>query len=554
MHGLQMRTSALALPALLAVLFVANSARADLRIAGYQDRLHDPYYVGADKAFIGAAYNWSGVGRFPDPSPTGLNWKTLTMISDNYFITANHHQPNRGNDPVDSSPKVRFYRTLDPSGEFWESEIATLGNSYVGQRIGQTDLWVGKLASTPPDWVMRYPLAKRHEATNYLSYTDNKLFIFGQDSPRNWTSLRVGRNEVDNIDISGNLQWNYNPKSGLGADEAETQLGDSGAPSFYTLNKIPVLAGIHTRENFDTGVTKNLAAIQAAVGEQLAFSTGLIGDLNADFRVDITDLGMLADSYGKRTSGVRYFHGDLTGDGKVDVFDFAQVVNNFGKSLYAPTDFDQDGDVDGDDLAMIGDNWLKRVSRPYAAGDANGDGFVNLFDVMAFDRNQFRLFFGPLPTPLSPIAADLTGNGVVDGFDLSFVTSNLGKTVPPGTSGDADGNGVVNELDLAYVTTRIGSSFGDINGDSEVGLGDFLIMANNWNKSVNGGRIAGDLDGDGVVNAADARVLFGWWDQQGGEFPNMLVPEPASLLFAAQLLLCSGCLAIRRPRGWRTAA
>lgn len=538
MLGLLSNRTVHILPSLVVLWLFAARAQADLHIAGYQDRLHDPYYVGADKAFIGAGFNWSGVGRIPDPSSSGVNWKSVVMISDNYFITATHNSPYRGNDPAGPAPKVRFYRTTDPNGEFWETEIAAVGNSYVGQRIEQTDLWVGKLAATPPGWVTRYPLAKRHEATNYLSYTDNDLFIFGQDSPRSWTSVRVGRNEVDNIDIAGNLQWDYDVKGGLGADEAETQLGDSGAPSFFTSNKLPVLAGVHTRENFDTGISQNLDDIQSAVGEQLSFSTGLIGDLNADFRVNVTDLGMLADSYGKQLTGARYNQGDLTGDGRVDVFDLTQLVTNYGKSLFAPTDFDFDGDVDGEDLATIGNNWLKRGNRPFTAGDANGDAFVNLFDVMAFDRNQYRLIFGPLPAPLSPIAADLTGNGVVDGFDLGLVTSNLGNTVPPGTDGDADGNGVVNDLDLAYVSTRLGSSFGDLNGDSEVGLGDFLVLANNWNKSITNGRLGGDLDGNGSVNADDARVLFGWWDQQGGEFPNMLVPEPAALLLLAQFLLC----------------
>lgn len=543
----------IAAPALCACWAFSPRAHADLQIAGYQDRLHDPYYVGPDKAFIGAAYNWSGIGRIPDPTTGGINWKSLVMISDNYFITAFHNQPNRGNDPPGPAPKVRFYRTLDPNGEYWETEIASTGNKYVGQRVELTDLWVGKLANTPPDWVMRYPLAKRHEATNYLSYTDNKLFIFGQDTPRGYSGVRVGRNEVDSVDIGGNLTWTFNSAGGLGADEAETQIGDSGAPSFFTSGRIPVLAGVHTRENFDTGISKNLPAIQAAVGEKLAFSTGLVGDLNGDFRVDVTDLGMLADNFGKPTVGARYIQGELTGDGVVDVLDLAQIAKNFDKSLTAPTDFDRDGDVDGDDLAMIGDNWLKRVSRPYTEGDANGDGFVNLFDVMAFDRNQFRLFFGPLPSPLSPIAADLTGNGVVDGFDLNLVTANLNRNVEPGTNGDADGNGVVDTLDVAFVSTRIGQSFGDINGDSAVGLADFLVMANNWNKSVTGGRLAGDLDGNGLVNGDDARVLFGWWDQQGGEFPNMLVPEPTLLLLVAQLLVWIGCATRRRPMLFRSS-
>jgi hypothetical protein len=505
----------------------SDFACADLLVSGYQDRLHDPYYVGADKAFIGQGYNWSGVGRIADPAGGSSNWKSLTMISDNYFITANHFKPNRGDDPAGSAPKVRFYRTTDPNGEFWESEIATVGNGYDGTRIGLTDLWVGKLANTPPDWVMRYPLAKRHEATNYLSYTDNKLFVFGQDSPRSFTSLRVGRNQINQVELGGNYSWDYDPKNGLGADEAQTQGGDSGSPSFFSDGRVPVLAGMHTRTNYDTGISKNLQQIVDAVGEPISVSTGIVGDLNGSFRVNATDFFTMAANYG-RSGTARYYQGDITGDGNIDVHDYMLLYTNYGRNSYAPADFNQDGRVDGSDLVIIGHNWLKYVSTPFAAGDANGDTIVNFKDIEIFDHNQFRAYFGSLPAPLSAVDGDTNDNGVVDGFDLSIVTSNLNKLVLPGTNGDADGNGVVNSLDIVFVSTRLGNSFGDLDGDHEVGPGDFVILANNWNKRISGGRLTGDLNGDGWVASADAKILFDWWGHQNGEFPGMLMPEPAS--------------------------
>ncbi|MGD9634696.1 MAG: dockerin type I domain-containing protein [Pirellulales bacterium] len=537
--------SVLVVPTLCAWWAFSPRARADLQIAGYQDRLHDPYYVGPDKAFIGAAFNWSGVGRIPDPATGGTNWKSVTMISDNYFITAFHNQPNRGNDSAGPAPKVRFYRTTDPQGEYWETEIAATGNKYVGERVGLTDLWVGKLASTPPDWVTRYPLAKRQEATNYLSYTDTDLFVFGQDSPRGWTSVRVGRNEIDSVDIGGNLTWTYDPVHGLGVDEAETQIGDSGAPSFFTSGRIPVLAGVHTRENFDTGISKNLQAIIDLVGEPVSVSTGLVGDLNGNFQVNASDF--FAMTTGASTVGkARYYNGDLTGDGIVDIRDFQLLSLNLGRGLFAPSDTNRDGSVDGYDLARMGASWGRSVA-PFTMGDANGDGIINLADVEIFDDNQFRAYFGPLPAPLSPIVGDFTGNGVVDGFDLAVVTGNLNKIVVAGTNGDADGNGVVNSADVAFISTRLGSSFGDLNGDFEVGPSDFVVMASNWNKFVGGGRLSGDLNGDKLVNSTDARILFDWWGQQGGEFPNMLVPEPSAFgLLLMALLSTPGRLTSRR--------
>lgn len=54
---------------------------------------------------------------------------------------------------------------------------------------------------------MRYPLAKQHEATDYLSYTNNDLFVFGQNSPRSLASARVGRNEIASVNSDGDYQW-----------------------------------------------------------------------------------------------------------------------------------------------------------------------------------------------------------------------------------------------------------------------------------------------------------------------------------------------------------
>lgn len=532
-----------------ALAFFSGRARGDLQIIGYEDRLHDPYYVGSDKNFIGnligTSNNWSGYGRWQDPTGSGGNWKHVAMISDNYFITANHNRPNRANDPAGETPKVRFYRTTDPNGEYWESPIAVEGTAYDGTQIGSSDLWVGKLASTPPSWVTRYPLAKRHEATNYLSYTDNSILIFGQDSPRSFTSVRVGLDEIDQVNAYGSYQWDYD-SSGQARSGVETQNGDSGGPSFFIDGPIPVLAGIHTRTNYDTAVSWNLQQIMDAVDEPISVSTGLPGDVDGDFLVSPLDLTYLLDGYGKAFNASSR-NGDLTGDHVINMLDINLFLDNYGKMLYAPTDFDRDGDVDGSDLSTIADNWLKSVSTPFTMGDANGDSFVSYADAQLFDRNQFRAYFGALPAPLSPIPGDLTGNGIVDGFDLNVVTLNLNKSVEPGTNGDLDGNGFVDGLDVSQMSSRLGDSFGDISRDQKTGPADFAIIANHWNQSVTGGRLNGDLTGDGWVDSFDARALFDWWGQSGGTFPGMVVPEPtAAGLFVIGSLLAA-CSSRRRP-------
>lgn len=517
----------------------AAAARGDLTVAGYEDRLHDRFYVGADRAFIGEPYNWSGVGRLYDPTATGGNWKSFTMISDNWFITANHFRPVRGDDPAGASPMVRFYRSNDPNGEYWESPLAMSGNNYAGTRIGNTDLWVGRLAETPPDWVLRYPLAKRHEATNWLSYTDNDLFVFGQDSPRSATSVRVGRNEVDLLGAVGNYEWDYDPPAGFGPDEAQTQGGDSGSPSFFLTGTVPVLAGVHTLVNYDTGLSSRLDEIQAAIGEPISVSTGLLSDVNGDFRVDSQEFVNYLQTF-ESSGRVSFTDGDVNGNGRIDGEDASIYLANFGKTLYAPSDFNRDGKVDGDDLAVIGDHWQRSVGRPFTDGDADGDGFVDIADAWVFERNQRRAYFGPTPPPLSPIPADFDDNGLVDGSDVITTNGHLNQNVSPGTMGDVNGDGFVDVSDYIFVLTHVGDSFGDINGDHMVDPEDFSILASSWNQRVFGGRMAGDLNGDGGVNTQDARILFDWWSVTAGGFLPVTAPEPHSVILALiGLFICS---------------
>lgn len=55
-------------------------------------------------------------------------------------------------------------------------------------------------------------------------------------------------------------------------------------------------------------------------------------------------------------------------------------------------------------------------------------------------------------------AADVNGDGVVDGADLRIVASNLGTSPPGDERADIDGNGVVDVLDLALVALYFGQT------------------------------------------------------------------------------------------------
>jgi len=58
----------------------------------------------------------------------------------------------------------------------------------------------------------------------------------------------------------------------------------------------------------------------------------LLGDTNLDGKVDVTDLGNLASSYGAG-SGAQWVQGDTNYDGKVDVTDLGNLASNYGGQL-----------------------------------------------------------------------------------------------------------------------------------------------------------------------------------------------------------------------------
>jgi hypothetical protein len=57
--------------------------------------------------------------------------------------------------------------------------------------------------------------------------------------------------------------------------------------------------------------------------------TALPGDANMDGRVNLSDLGVLIDNFGK--PGV-WANGDFNNDGRVDLSDLGVLINNFGQS------------------------------------------------------------------------------------------------------------------------------------------------------------------------------------------------------------------------------
>ncbi len=202
-------------------------ALASMIIRDFQAARHERFYAGADKAFIGAAYDFSGVGQ-----ATSGQWATL--VSANYFISATHSHPGVGSNVT-----------------FWETNSLTApSHSYTvtgGMQVGGSDLWVGWFGVAVDDKVERYPVLELPSPTDYLGRVQ---INYGIDH-------RVGLNVTEDFGIvtvppvSGATgfvwaaDYNNDDTPSVGGDETFLQSGDSGGPTFNVAGGRLALIGIH---------------------------------------------------------------------------------------------------------------------------------------------------------------------------------------------------------------------------------------------------------------------------------------------------------------------
>ena len=212
----------------LALLFLGPLAHADLIVETYQPNRQDRFYVGADKAFLGQAFNWSGVGQ-----TSGNNW--ATMISPSYFVSSAHDHPAPGQ-------TLTFYSD-NTTNHPHTYTVSSFGYTTTYPGGTSSDLWLGELTAPIPaaDHITSYPV---------LSLASNSKYV-GLEIYVNGLPDRVGRNIVnfvgpvnDSGQFTQSMEYDYSAV-GVGPDEAYLNNGDSGGPTFTNSNGTLALLGIH---------------------------------------------------------------------------------------------------------------------------------------------------------------------------------------------------------------------------------------------------------------------------------------------------------------------
>ncbi|MFP4052810.1 MAG: PEP-CTERM sorting domain-containing protein [Phycisphaerae bacterium] len=238
---------------LLVVHVLASGAMGGLDVYQYDPARHDRFYTGEDKAFVGEFLDLSGIGRRPDSSGP---W--ATMVSGQYFVSANHWHPEAGG-------RLRFHHDNDPNGAWEEATVAG------GMQIGYSDLWLGWLDAPVSEAVAKYPIYSVPPS----ELIGQEMHIVGQASTAypNPQRMRMGRNELESVGTS--FQWTYDTTGGLGQDEARTQPGDSGAPTFVVHNGQLALLGTHSSVNGDAYVPEYAQKLNEHMYDDPATLVGL---------------------------------------------------------------------------------------------------------------------------------------------------------------------------------------------------------------------------------------------------------------------------------------
>ncbi|MFM7133180.1 MAG: dockerin type I domain-containing protein [Planctomycetota bacterium] len=329
----QPTTRAVVLAAILPAAILASVLHADMFLQGIggdhaMSRTNDRFYSGADRAFMGEAYDWSGVGR-------SSNGAWVTMISPTHFVSANHYHPNAGD-------TITFFEGNSALGPSHAYTVAAFGydTTYGGQ---SSDLWLGRLTA---------PLSPKHRIATYpvlalggdAAYLDSFILAYG--APNRVGTSRLGA-IVDDFEIgrTRTMRFWFHAAEGTGTGASDCHLigGDSGGPSFALVGGRLALVGVHFTTNDTNGVPDP--------EDSWPFGYGWSGDSFVPFYIDQLDANMGAE----RVRVVRS-RADFTLDGRVDSGDLAVLLSSWGETTGAH-DLDGDGVVSSPDLAALLSAW-----------------------------------------------------------------------------------------------------------------------------------------------------------------------------------------------------
>jgi probable HAF family extracellular repeat protein len=144
---------------------------------------------------------------------------------------------------------------------------------------------------------------------------------------------------------------------------------------------------------------------------------------------------------------------------------------------------------------------------------------------------------------LLSLLGDFTHQGVVNASDIDLLYANFtAKTGTYNSLYDLTGDGVVDQADVTYLLQNVlNTNYGDANLDGKTDFVDFQTLLNHWQNS-GAGWAGGDFNGDGVVDFLDFQMILNYWNPAGWNFAPSQVPEPTCMT----MILLGGVALLRR--------
>ncbi len=260
-----------------------------------------------DASFIGAAFDWSGVGRGTSASGGLGRWATL--IGDNYFLTATHFK---------ADGTVSFIAGNDPADPVLTYPVAG------GFQVTGTDFWLGYTTTSIDSALARYPVTTTDaDSLSDAGLYDVDLFVSGDrvaGVSGGLTDHVVGTNRSESWHETGatlveaplpsplaNANLNFSAAatfdqiisfenvSGdtpntLTTYESQLQVGDSGAPLFTGSGGTLTLQGLNYGVvGLPPGLPANFDGVSGAESRAASFYS-YVGSYQAELQAAIAQV------------------------------------------------------------------------------------------------------------------------------------------------------------------------------------------------------------------------------------------------------------------------
>lgn len=236
----------------LALMLTCASAQA-LTVVGYNATENNRFASGYPTApvpnssgsFIGAGMDWSGVGW-----DAGLSTRSVTMISDQYFVFAAHYAP--GSTIQFLSPTLLAANPGNPAAAVvsYTVQSRTQLVSPISGMAG--DFSIGRLTTplNPAHGIAQYPIL---ELDSLSAYIDLPVLMYGHNDLTTNSTI-IGTNTIssffhynlhggDSLDDTFAAGYSFQPAS---PGDSQFEGGDSGSPTFAFYQGRLALVGTHS--------------------------------------------------------------------------------------------------------------------------------------------------------------------------------------------------------------------------------------------------------------------------------------------------------------------